>query len=223
MTEQKRKGREMTLRFNCFGTNYTGYAFVEPPAELRACFDEIERCGAVLRRHRPELHEMHFKKKYTPESVNLGNSPAARHSDFSKRTQRSSSQRSCAVLAAINAAWSKATNCNKAFDVSVCATPCELECMLSQLKELFEWIEEQDLMQHPNSQALANHVMQIESSQRECRELLAKAQDPSQHQPQPATDEAKDLALTHTEVRCLETRMQLCGRHSCVMLDTICR
>ena len=195
-----------------------GYAFVEPPAELRACFDEMERCGAILKRHHPFSQEMYFKKNFSPEPPH--NSPVARPHDMGKRVQRS-----CAVLAVVNAALSKATNhMNRAFDVAAFTTPSSssLQCVVAQLKEQFAWIEEQDFINHPTAQALADHIMQIEASQRECREFLASGELEA---PEAlcATHEPAGHVLTHTEVRCLEIRIQCCGKHACSILDTTCR
>jgi hypothetical protein len=195
---------------------YAGYAFVEPPADLRACFDEMERCGKILQQHRPKFHEIYVKKSCSLEPSSQ--SPASRPHDLGKRIHRS-----CTMLATVNAALSKITSQNsKAFDIATCATPCAQQCVLAQLKEQFPWIEMQDVLNHPTAQALADHMTEIEASQRECREFLENAGGRAARKTA-QNSEGASQSLSHTELRCLDIRVECCARHACSILDKLCQ
>lgn len=67
-------------------------------------------------------------------------------------------------------------------------------------------------------QDAVEHIMRVENFQRECWELLA-----AEGHARSVQEEGIKELITHTDVRCVETRMKFCGTKACSTLDTMCK
>lgn len=128
---------------------------VEPPYELQICFDEIERCSALLQHKRTSetRDPVHFTSLASCQEAadSLSTTPQRSQDLRFKRSQRAT-----AVSTALKAAWSKATGGNAPYDLSEERTsPALVSVAVQILRDQFEWIEVQDLVQHPTAQVPA--------------------------------------------------------------------
>lgn len=135
-----------------------------PPADLQAKLDEIYSCAKVLRSIRDGESGGVFRVKFESEEPMTPSANPRRP------------QRACAVHEVINLAWSKIAGGSKQYGV-MSSNPEERNDSIwagvaALLKERFEWITEEDLIENPTASELVSHIMAVETAKQDALDTM---------------------------------------------------
>jgi hypothetical protein len=137
---------------------------VQPPPDLQAKLDEIYNCAKVLRSIRDGGSGGVFRVKFESEEPMTPSANPRRP------------QRACAVHEAINHAWSKTVAGSKQYGVPSSNPEERLDSIwagvAALLKERFEWITEEDLIENPTASELVSHIMAVETAQHDALDTI---------------------------------------------------